>query len=164
MDLSERWRLVCHALAYIAVFAMAGAGFFFAYKMQRRWKKGLLFSGNSVLLVVGGVALWLDMTVIETSRMRGPSIVSPDGTHVAVVYWDLSGAVGTDHVNVLIRRKNSPFATAVFRDEAQAPPDDPKVSWTDDHHLLISYWSDGTTSPCEPEANRVPGIELLCRE
>jgi hypothetical protein len=164
MDLSEHWRLACHALSYIAVFALCGAGFYFVYRVQRRWKAVLLFLGSSFLLVSTGVALWFDMTFIETSRMRGPSILSPDGTHVAVVYWDLSGAVGFDHVNVLIRNKHSSFATAVFRDKAQTPPDDPKVSWTDDHHLLISYWGGGKTSHCKPEANRVAGIELLCQE
>ena len=40
----------------------------------------------------------------------------------------------------------------------------PKVVWTDDHHLLSSYWDRGKTSTCEPQVNRVACIELLCQE
>ena len=126
MDLSERWRLACQVLGYIAVLGLAVGGFYFVYKVKRGWRAVILFGATSLLLSGTGLALWFDVTFVRTSRMRGPVIPSPDGTHVAVVYWDLSGAVGVDHVNVLVRKEHSPFATEVFRGMAQAPPDEPQ--------------------------------------
>jgi hypothetical protein len=164
MDSSERWRIACQMFAYAALFAISGVGFYLAFKARVRWIPGLLLACSSLLLIGTGLALWLDMALFSPSRMRGPAIPSPDGSHVVVVYWDLSGAIGFDHVNVLIRRKYSPFAVEVFRGISQSPPSDPIVLWTDDHHLLVSYQDRGKTSKCEPQANQVAGIDVLCRE
>ena len=164
MDLSERWRIACQVLGYVAVFATSGVGFYFAFKSKGRWIRGLLLACSGLLFIGTGLALWLDMTLFSPSRMRGPGIPSPDGSHIVVVYWDLSGAIGFDHVNVLIRRKYSPFAGEVFRGISQSPPGDPIVLWIDNHHLLVSYQDQGQTSKCEPQADQVAGIDVLCRE
>ncbi len=164
MDLSELWGITCQVLGYVAVFAVAGSGFYFAFRSRARWKTALIFTCSSLLLIGTCLALSLDMTIFLPSKMRGPAIPSPDGSHVAVVYWDLSGAIGFDHVNVLIRRKYSPFTVEVFRGISESPPSDPTVLWTDSRHLLISYQDRGKTSKCEPRGGSVAGIDVLCRE
>ena len=164
MDVSESWRIVCLTLGYVAVFAASGVGFYFAYRLGRRSKGFLLFASSSLVAIGSGLALWFDITFVEGCRMRGPAILSPDQTHVAVVYWVMSGAIGFDHVHVSIRNKHSPFATEVFSGIAQSPPGDPKVLWKDDHHLLISYWDQGKTTKCEQQALQVADIELLCQQ
>ncbi len=164
MDLSERWRITCQVLGYFAVFALAAVGLYFASRSKNRWKMTLILTCSSLLLIGTGLALWLDMTIFLPGRMRGPAIPSPDGSHVAVVYWDLSGAIGFDHVNLLIRRRYSPFAVEVFRGISQSPPSDPTVFWTDDRHLLVSYQDQGKTSKCESPAGQITGIEVLCRK
>jgi hypothetical protein len=164
MDVSESWRLACLSLEYALAFGLSGAGFYFALRLGRRWRKFLLFACSSLLLIGSGLALWFDITFVEGSRMRGPAVLSPDGSHVAVVYWVMSGAVGFDHVYVSIRSKHSPLTTEVFRGIAQVPPDDPKVIWKDAHHLLISYWEKAEITKCEPQTHQVPGVEVLCQE
>lgn len=164
MDLSERWMIACKWIEYIAVFALSGVGFYFVYRLQQRWKKVLIFICSSLLLIGTGIALWFDITFVWGARMRGPAISSPDHTHVAVVYWVMSGAIGFDHVYVSIRSRYSPFTTEVYRGIAQSPPGDPKVLWKDNHHLLISYWDQGKTTKCEPEVHQVAEVEVLCRE
>jgi hypothetical protein len=81
-----------------------------------------------------------------------------------VVYWIMAGAIGFDHVHVVVRIRYSPFTTEVFTGLAQAPPNDPTVSWKDDGHLFISYPEKGTIRPCEPGANRTKDVEVMCQE
>ena len=164
MDVSESWRLILLGFEYVFAFGLAGTGFYFAMRRDRRWKRFFLFACSSLVLIGSGSALWFDMTFIEGSRMRGPAVLSPDRSHVAVVYWVMSGAVGFDHVYVSIRNKHSPFATEVFRGMAQTPPEDPKVIWKDAHHLLITYWERGEIAECAPQAHQVPDVEVLCQE
>jgi hypothetical protein len=164
MDVSERLRIVCLALEYIAAFSLSGVGFYFASRLRRRWKRFLLFACSSLFVIASGLVLWFDIAFVEGSRMCGPAILSPNEIHVAVVYWVMSGAIGSDHVHVSIRKKDSLFLTEVFSGMAQNPPDDPKILWKDDHHLLISYWDRGETTKCEPQTVQIAGIEVLCQE
>jgi len=96
--------------------------------------------------------------------MHGPAISSPDGKHIAVVYWIMAGAAGFDHVHVVVRPRYSPFTKEVFAGLAQDPPNDPTVSRKDNNHILVSYSENGTTEPCGNAINKVDNIEVQCRE
>ena len=163
MDVSETWRIVGVGLAYVCAFVLSGSGFYFSFRLSRRWKGLLLFACSVVLVIGSGLALWFDAVFVETSRMRGPAIPSPDRSHVAVVYWVMSGAVGPDHVYVSIRNKYSPFATEVFKGTAQNPPHDPEVFWKDDHHLLISYWNRGKSQNASNAQRRSQELRFYVR-
>jgi len=164
MDLSEEWRIAIKGLEYVVAFGMVGGGFYLAYRLRRRWMRFLIFGSSTFVAVVVGLALWFDLSFVEGSRMRGPILLSPDGRHVAVVYWVMSGAVGTDQVHVSVRTRHDPFATEVFAGMAQSPPNDPDIRWTDDHHLLISYWKQGKVTECQPEGFTNDGVAVMCQE
>lgn len=164
MDLSEQWRMLLNVSGYALFFGICGSCFYHAYRVQRRWIRVFSAAVGIVLVGICGLALWFDLTFVSGTRMRGPAIPSPDGRHVAVVYWIVSGAIGFDHVHVAIRSRYSPFPSEVFSGFAQDPPNDPTVSWKDDHYLLISYSEKGTTKPCEPASKAKENIRVMCQE
>ena len=164
LDLSEWWRTLWQVSGYVLFFAICGFCFYLTYRLQRRWLRVGMAALGILLAGIGGLALWFDLTFVCGSRMRGPAIPSPDGRHVAVVYWIMSGAVGFDHVHVAVRSRYSPLTTEVFAGLAQDPPNDPTVTWTDGSHLQISYSEKGTAKPCDPGTNRVRTIEVMCQE
>jgi hypothetical protein len=164
MDLSGQWRVLAQVSGYVPLFAICGFCFYLTYRLQRRWLRIVVAAVGSLLVGMGAFALGFDFTFVSSFRMRGPSIPSPDGRHVAVVYWITPGALGFDHVHVEVRSRYSPFTTEVFTGLAQAPPNDPIVRWRDPSHLLISYSEKGTTKPCEPKASRIETIEVMCQE
>ena len=164
MDLSELGRILLNVSGYALFFAICGSCFFFAYRVHRRWLRVVSAAVGIVLVGIGGLALWFDLTFVSGTRMRGPAIPSPDGRHVAVVYWITSGAIGFDHVHVAVRPRYSPFTSEVFSGFAQDPPNDPAVSWKDDNYLLISYSEKGTTKLCEPALKVTENIRVMCQE
>jgi hypothetical protein len=114
MDLSEQWRIVWEISGYVLFFAICGFVFYLTRRVRRWWLRIVATATGILLLGIGGLALWFDMVFVSGSRMRGPAISSPDGKHVAVVYWVMVGAVGFDHVHVVVRSRLSPFTTEVF--------------------------------------------------
>jgi hypothetical protein len=164
MDLSEQWRIVCQIGGYVLFFAICASCFYLTYRVQRRWLRVLAAGAGILLLGIGGLALWFDLTFVSGTRMRGPALPSPDGKHVAVVYWIMVGAVGSDHVHVVVRSRFSPFTKEVFAGLAQNPPDDPAVSWKDKANLLISYSEEGAVKPCGKGSKAVEDIEVSCQE
>ena len=164
MDLSEQWRIIWNASGYVLFFAICSSCFYATYRVQRQWLRVRSAAVGIILVGIGGLALWFDLTFVSGTRMRGPAIPSPDGRHVAVVYWIMVGAVGFDHVHVAVRSRYSPFTSEVFSGFAQDPPNDPTVSWKDDNHLLISYSENGTTKPCEPVSKEAENVHVMCQE
>jgi hypothetical protein len=164
MDLSEQWRICLEILGYVLFFAICGFVFFLTRRVRRWWLRIVVTAAGILLLGIGGLSLWFDIVFVSGSRMRGPAMSSPDRKHVAVVYWVMAGAVGFDHVHVVVRSRPSPFTTEVFTGLAQDPPNDPTVSWTDNDHLLISYSEKGTTRPCDAGAKRAANTEVMCQE
>jgi hypothetical protein len=164
MDLSEQLRILWQVSGYVLFFAICGFCFYLSHRTQRPWLRVVVAGVGIVLVGIGGLALWFDLVFVSSTRMRGPAISSPDGKHVAVVYWVMVGAVGFDHVHVVVRSRLNPFTTEVFTGLAQDPPNDPTVSWTDNGHLLISYSEKGTTRACEAGAKRAANIEVMCQE
>jgi hypothetical protein len=162
MDLSEQWTIAWQVSGYVLFFAICGLSFYLASRVRRVWLRTAAAAIGVILLGIGGLALWFDFTFVRGSRMRGPAISSPDGKHVAVVYWIMAGAVGFDHVHVVVRSRYSPFTKEVFAGLAQDPPNDPAVSWRDASHILVSYSEAGSTEPCGNE--KVDNIEVQCRE
>jgi hypothetical protein len=163
MDLSEQWGLLCEIGGYVLFFAVCGFVFYLVYRVRRQWLRIVLAAAGILLIGIGGLALWFDLAFVNGAKMRGPAVRSPDGKHVAVVYWIMVGAVGFDHVHVGVRSRHSPFTTEVFTALAQNPPYDPTVSWQDDRHLLISYSDNGATKPCQTDSKKMDDIEVLCR-
>lgn len=164
MDLSEQWRLLCEIGGDVLFFAICGFVFYLVHRVPRQWLRIVLAAVGILLIGIGGLAIWFDLEFVAGSRMRGPAIPSPDGKHVAVVYWIMAGAVGFDHVHVVVRSRHSPFTAEVYTGMAQNPPDDPTVSWQDNHRLLISYSEKGDTKPCETGSKSALNIEVLCQE
>lgn len=164
MDLSELWRVFLQVGGYVLFFAICGLCFYLTYRLHRRWLRIVLAAVGILLVGIGSIALWFDLTFVNSFTMRGPAIPSPDGRYVAVVYWLTPGALGSDHVHVEVRSRYSPFTTEVFTGFAQDPPNDPNVSWIDRNHLLISYSEKGTIKPCEPKTNTVKTIEVMCQK
>jgi hypothetical protein len=164
MDLSEQWRLLSGIGGYVLFVAICGFVFYRAYRVRRQWLRIALGAAGILLIGIGGLAIWFDLEFVAGSRMRGPAIPSPDGKHVAVMYWIMAGAVGFDHVHVLLRSHHSPFTTEVYTGLAYNPPDDPTVSWQDNRRLLISYWQKGDTKACVTGSKKADDIEVLCQE
>jgi hypothetical protein len=164
MDISEVLEATLHALYYLAALAVLSAAGYFAFRSRRLWLRIVLGVFSTLLVAVTAFALWFDFYLMAGTTMRHRPIYSPDRKHVAVVSWTLSGAIGFDHVHVRVRSLYSPFATEVFTGFAQSPPDDPEVVWTDDKHLLISYWKDGEITKCERQGGGIRGVEVMCRE
>lgn len=164
MDLSEQWRLLCEIGGYVIFFAICGFVFYLVYRVRRQWLRIVLAATGLLLIGAGGLALWFDVVFVNGTRLRGPAVPSPDGKHVAVVYWIMAGAVGFDHVYVAVRSRHSPFTREVFSGFAQNPPYDPTVSWQDNRRLLISYSEQGATKPCKANSNNADDVEVFCQE
>lgn len=164
MDLSEQWRILWHVSSYVLFFAVCVSCFYLTNRIRRGSFRILVAAMGAILLGIGVFSLWFDLAFVRGTRMRGPAIPSPDGKHIALVYWIMVGAVGFDHVHVVVRSRYSPFTEEVFTGLAQAPPNDPTVSWKDSKHLLVSYSENGTTKPCTEGSNHVDDIEVQCQE
>jgi hypothetical protein len=158
MDISEIW----DNLPYVVAPAIALTLGLMAFRMKRRWVRFSAFAVSLVLFLLAGLTLALQAYVLINSTARRPNVISPDGKHVAVTRWLLSGAIGCDHAYVSIRSRFSPIAKGV--DFECAPPAEPRVQWLDDHHLLITYWEMGEVAACSPGPDRIKGIQVLCRE
>ena len=164
MDLSEQWGLFREIGGYVLFFTICGFVFYLVYRVRRQWLRIVLAAAGLLLIGIGGLAVWFDVVFVNGTRMRGPAVPSPDGRHVAVVYWIMAGAIGFDHVHVVVRSRQSPFTTEVFTGYAQNPPFDPTVSWQDNRRLLISYSEKGTTQRCQTNSKNAGDFEVLCQE
>jgi hypothetical protein len=164
MDISELLDVILQALCYLAGFGLLLAALYFAYRSHRSWLRIVLSVCCIFRIAIIGLALWFDFYLLAGSTMRHAPIYSPDRKHVVLVSWTLSGAIGFDHVHVRLRSRYSPFAKEVFTGMAQSPPDDPEVVWTDDHHILISYWKDGVIKRCDGSSQNTLGVDVMCRE
>jgi hypothetical protein len=164
LDISEVLPIVGEVIVYIVAFTVSISGFYFALRVRKRWLRYSTIPLSAFLFAATSLSLWFDLYFIAGTTMHRPAIYSPDGKHVAVVNWIMSGAIGFDHVHVSVRSRYSPFAEEVFTGIAQAPPGDPEVTWTDSHHLLVSYWAKGPIRRCAPPPAQPRDIEVLCQE
>ena len=102
---------------------------------------------------------------------RRPSVVSPDGRHIAVALW--TGVIWdencTANAHIFVRYRHSPIANEVYTHEVvQRLCSDitkvPGFRWLDDHRLLVSMDNNGQIKECYPGSKLVDGIEILCQE
>ena len=112
----------------------------------------------SVILFAG--FLWFTYP----SAVRGPVTYSPDGKHVAVVTWAVGPLVVNDDIaTVKVRHRYSPFAAKVFSGPGySSDPDDLRVRWIDNDHLVIQYdtwFGYDYKKACTPHAF---GVEVTC--
>ena len=159
MDVSEIW----DNLVYLVIPVVALLLFLWSRRIRRRWLRILARTFSFLVFLLGGVALLLDGYSLASCTGRKPGVMSQNGRHVAVIYWVLTGATGSDHVHVSVRSRFSPVSTEVFNGSAQYP-DQPKVRWLDDHRLLISYWERGAIMACSPTSSVSKDIQVLCQE
>jgi len=92
---------------------------------------------------------------------------SPDGWHVAVLSFSLSGVFDSDFATVSVRHWWSPFARRVYRGPGQwdfknREPRSPIVRWLDNKHLSIDL-APGFTHGCLEEWVQPGGdVEVQC--
>jgi hypothetical protein len=167
MDISEIWNhLVYFAAPFIAILL-----FLFTRRIHRKWLRLTLCSGAILLFLISSLILLIDGFWLMKMTVRRPSVVSPDGKHVAVALW--TGVIWDENcaanAHIFIRRRFSPIASEVYTHEVvQRECTDitkvPAFRWLDDHRLLVSRSDNGQIKDCSPGSIIADGIEILCQE
>jgi hypothetical protein len=167
MDISEIW----DNLGFIITPILASLIYIFARRIPRRSLRIFASACAAIIFLISGIALLAVGYYRLVLTVRCPAVVSPDGKHVAVTYWD--GVIWDEEyvarAHVSIRSRYSPIAEEVFADQVVKHllsdiSKDPEVQWLDRHQLLISSKRDGQIRDCSPRRSRIDGIEVLCRQ
>ena len=117
-----------------------------------RLARALLATGFAILLVLMAFANLF--FVRFAPRERGQRAWSPDGKHVAMLRYELHGALGDDRVMLMIRHAWSPFGQESYLGPRVGS--DPRIRWLDGHRLSID-----TQSPtC---GQQLASISIVCQ-
>jgi len=167
MDISEIWNNLGYFTAPLITIPL----FFLSRRIHRKWLRLALCSGAVLLLLISGIFLLIDGFWLMKMTVRRPSVVSPDGRHIAVALW--TGVIWDENcaanAHIFVRDRYSPIASEVYTHEVvQRQCSDitkvPAFRWLDDHHLLVSKSDNGQIKDCSPGSIIVDGIEILCQE
>jgi hypothetical protein len=118
IDISEVWNNLGFLLALVVALFLL----FMALRVPKKWIRIPAIGFGALFVVIAGLALLLDGYFLLASTARRPGLVSPDGKHVAVVRWDLVGAVGLDHVHVSIRSRFAQLQLRCLQISPTTPP------------------------------------------
>ncbi len=144
IDITDLWRFLTFALLpFLPLLSLIFSG-----GIRLRWARISVKAIGSLLLIPTGL-FFLGMCVFESAGVRhAPPLYSPDGKHVALLWFALQGALGDDYGTVDLRRSWIPFAENVYSGLGNwgfdLRPASPEVRWLDNSRLLIRYWDDRT--------------------
>lgn len=135
MDVSEIWPFV----KMVAV--LGGIAFWLARRVSSGWVRipaRVLAAGTTTVSLV---LLLLLAALGQDCSVRAPALWSPDGEHVALLWWGTQGALGPDGAKVSVRPRGGWTAKLVFRGAGWAGSA-PEVRWLDNTRLEIRYWDE----------------------
>ncbi len=150
----------------VVLFATSLTFFFVVFRGAKRlsspWLRGFVQVGATVVVALSLILLAGFFWFMYPRTARGPVAYSPDGKHVAVVTWTVGPlAVNDDIATVKVR--TGIFAAKVFSGPGYSnDPDDLRVRWIDNDHLLIRYdrwFRYDYNHACTPHAL---GVEVTC--
>ena len=122
-----------------------------------------------VLRVVGGVAglfalIFVGFGVLLIADNPKPEIrtvASPNGTHEAILKYQ-AGFLGRDFTRVTIRSKGCCEHFTAYEYAGPGWISSTTMTWLDDSHLRISYYSDPARYPRQHCVSRVADVSVDC--
>jgi hypothetical protein len=135
-DYLKRFLPAIGLLAYIAVVAVL----LWAPRLSRRWLRitsRVIGAAGAVPLIVLLPALFLALALsAREPSAKTVTTQSPDGQQATLNYQ--AGFLGRDYSEVTLMRPGGCRKT-VFSHSGPSFLDDPKLEWSDNHHLRITY-------------------------
>jgi hypothetical protein len=117
-----------------------------------RFVRALLATAFAILLIV--MAFTSVFFIRFTPRERAQRAWSPDGKHVALLRYELHGALGDDRAVLVIRHAWSPFGEERYLGPRENSG--PRITWLDNHRLSINMQS----RAC---GQRLASVSIVCQ-
>jgi hypothetical protein len=169
MDISQLVPILL-ALLIAALAALA------CYRGRRIAAKALRLTVLIVSGTLGGAAILIACALSYfnlTYTRHLPAIVSPDGSHIALITYTVDTGTGIDEAEIAIRHAWNPYSYRIYAGPSQYDPEsrrpEPQAQWLDSTHLVVrfrTYVSTANSPNLIPQgcAATAAGITITCEE